>query len=57
MNLILHKNNYAMIDIKTKNKQSYYAALEKSDKQNSAEPLARHLVKHFIKQYKNALKK
>lgn len=56
MNLILNRNNYPMIDIKTRNKQSYYSALEKSDKQNSAEPLARHLVKRFIKQYKNALK-
>jgi len=56
MNQTLHRNNYPMIDIKTKNKQSYYHSLEKSDKQNNAEPLARHLVKRFIKQYKNALK-
>ena len=56
MNLVLQKNNYPLIDIKTRNKQSYYHALEKSDRQNSAEPTARHLVKRFIKQYKNALK-
>lgn len=57
MNFVLLKNHYAMIDIKTKNKYSYYSALEKSDRQNSAEPLTRLLVKRFIAQYKNALKK
>lgn len=56
MNQILCKNKYAMIDIKTKNKHSYYTALEKSDKQNNAEPLARLLVKRFTAQYKNSLK-
>ncbi|MFH1234657.1 MAG: Fic family protein [Candidatus Diapherotrites archaeon] len=56
MNFILHTSHYAMIDIKTQNKHGYYSALEKSDRQASAEPLARLLVKRFIAQYKNALK-
>ncbi len=55
MNYILWSNGYQMIDIKTKEKQKYFKALQKSDKENSAEPLARLLVKRFEKQYKNAL--
>ncbi len=57
MNQILHNNNYQMIDIKTKEKQKYFNTLKKCDRENSAEALARLLVKRFEKQYKNALKK
>lgn len=57
MNHVLHNNNYQMIDIKTKEKQRYFNTLKKCDKENSAEALARLLVKRFQKQYKNALKK
>ena len=57
MNYVLHENNYQMIDIKTKEKQKYFNTLRKCDKENSAEPLARLLIKRFEKQYKNALKK
>jgi len=56
MNYILHKGNYAMIDIKTKEKLKYFKVMQKSDKENSAEQLTRLLVKRFIAQYKNALK-
>lgn len=56
MNLILWQNKFAMIDIKTQNATSYYHTLEKCDKQNNAEALARQLAKKFTKQYKNALK-
>lgn len=56
MNHLLHKNRYAMIDIKTKEKQKYFRALQKCDRENSAEALARLLVKRFVKQYRNALK-
>ncbi len=56
LNYILGRNNYAMIDIKTKEKQKYFKVMQKSDKENSAEPLARLLVKRFIAQYKNSLK-
>lgn len=45
-----------MIDIKTKEKANYFKALKKCDKENSAQALAKLLVKRFQKQYKNALK-
>ncbi|MDD3083701.1 MAG: Fic family protein [Candidatus ainarchaeum sp.] len=56
MNHILNQNNYQMIDIKTKEKANYFKALKKCDKENSAQALAKLLVKRFQKQYKNALK-
>ncbi|MDD5163959.1 MAG: Fic family protein [Candidatus ainarchaeum sp.] len=57
MNYVLNKNKYQMIDIKTKEKQKYFKALTKCDKENSAEALARLLVKRFEKQYKHSLTK
>lgn len=56
MNYILHKNNYPMIDIKTKEKQQYFKALEKCNYNNNARNLATRLIRRFKKQYKNALK-
>ena len=56
MNYILHKNGYAMIDIKTKEKQQYFSALEKCHYNNNARALAICLTRRFKKQYKNALK-
>ncbi|MFH1587822.1 MAG: Fic family protein [Candidatus Diapherotrites archaeon] len=56
MNYILHKNNYAMIDIKTKEKQQYFNTLEKCHYNNNARTLSTRLIKRFKKQYKNALK-
>src|SRR3989344_6080799 len=56
MNFILKKNGYAMIDIKTKEKQSYFKALEKCNYNNNARALAVRLVRRFKKQYQNALK-
>ncbi len=56
MNFVLHKNGYAMIDIKTKEKQQYFNALEKCHYNNNARALAIRLVRRFKKQYKNALK-
>jgi len=56
MNFILHKNGYAMIDIKTKEKQQYFKALEKCHYNNNARALAVRLVRRFKKQYQNALK-
>jgi len=56
MNFVLHKNNYAMIDIKTKEKQQYFKALEKCHYNNNARALAIRLVRRFKKQYQNALK-
>ena len=56
MNFILHKNGYAMIDIKTKEKQQYFKALEKCHYNNNARALATRLVRRFKKQYKNVLK-
>lgn len=56
MNLVLHKNKYGMIDIKTKEKQTYFKALEKSNYNQNASPLATRLVRRFKKEYQNALK-
>lgn len=56
MNLVLHQNGYAMIDIKTKEKQQYFNALEKCHYNNNARALAFRLVRRFKKQYQNALK-
>ncbi|HIH09490.1 MAG TPA: Fic family protein [Candidatus Diapherotrites archaeon] len=55
MNYILHSNGYAMIDIKTKEKQQYFNALEKCHYNNNGKALAIRLVRRFKKQYQNAL--
>ncbi len=55
MNYILHGNKYPMIDIKTKDKQSYFKSLNKCNQNNNAQPLAVRLVRHFKKQYERAL--
>ncbi len=55
MNYVLHKNGYAMIDIKTMEKQQYFKALEKCHYNNNARALATRLVRRFKKQYQNAL--
>lgn len=57
MNFVLHKNGYGMIDIKTKEKQTYFKTLEKCDYNNNARALAIRLVRRFKKQYQSALKK
>src|SRR3989338_6434218 len=56
MNYVLHKNGYAMIDIKTREKQSYFKTLEKCNYNNNARVLAIRLVRRFKKQYQNALR-
>jgi len=56
MNFILNKNGYAMIDIKTKEKQQYFRALEKCNYNNNARALAIRLVRRFKKQYQNVLR-
>ncbi|PIN85466.1 MAG: hypothetical protein COV47_02020 [Candidatus Diapherotrites archaeon CG11_big_fil_rev_8_21_14_0_20_37_9] len=55
MNYMLHTNGYAMIDIKTKEKQQYFNALEKCHYINNGKALAIRLVRRFKKQYRNAL--
>jgi len=56
MNFILNRNGYALIDIKTKEKQAYFGALEKCHYNNNARALSVRLVRRFKKQYQNALK-
>lgn len=56
MNFVLHKNKYPMIDTKTKEKKTYFKALEKCSYSQNGAPLAKRLVRHFKKQYQNALK-
>ncbi len=53
MNFILHKNKFALIDIKTKEKQAYFNALERCNYLNNGKPLAQRLVRRFKKQYEN----
>lgn len=53
MNFILYKNNYALIDIKTKEKQTYFNSLERCNYLDNGKPLAQRLVRRFKKQYKN----
>ena len=55
MNFILKKNGYAMIDIKTKEKQAYFKALEKCNYNNNARALAVRLARRLKKQYERAL--
>ncbi len=55
MNFVLHSHGYAMIDIKTKEKQDYFKALQKCDSGNNPKALAVRLVRRFKKQYGNAL--
>lgn len=55
MNYVLHANGYGMIDIKTKEKQVYFKALEKCHYNNEASALATRLVRRFKAQYTNAL--
>ena len=54
-NFVLHKAGYSMIDIKTKEKQAYFRALEKCNYNNNARALAVRLARRFKKQYQNAL--
>jgi len=54
MNFVLHKNKYALIDIKTKEKQAYFNALERCNYTSNGKPLAQRLVRRFKKQYQNA---
>lgn len=56
MNYVLHANGYGMIDIKTKEKQAYFKALEKCHYNNNGSALATRLVRRFKAQYTNALK-
>lgn len=56
MNYVLFHNGYGMIDIKTREKQAYFKALEKCNYNHNAAPLAVRLVRRFAKQYANALK-
>jgi Fic family protein len=53
MNFVLYNNKYALIDIKTKEKQAYFNSLERCNYVNNAKPLAQRLVRRFKKQYQN----
>lgn len=53
MNFVLYKNKYALIDIKTKEKQVYFNTLERCNYLSNGKPLAQRLVRRFKKQYQN----
>ncbi|MDP2665962.1 MAG: Fic family protein [Candidatus Diapherotrites archaeon] len=55
MNYILYQNGYGMIDIETKERQTYINALERCNYANNGRALAIRLVRRFKKQYEKAL--
>ena len=52
MNFILHKHCFPMLDISYKNRNSYYAALERSQKKKQEYIFVQHVLKRYIKDYK-----
>jgi len=52
MNFILHKHGFPMMDISYKNRDSYYTALERSQKKKQETIFVQHIIKRYIKDYK-----
>ena len=52
MNFILHKHGFPMLDISYKNRDSYYTALERSQKGKNENIFTQHIIKRYIKDYK-----
>ncbi len=57
MNFVLHKYGYPMLSISYKNRNSYYTALERSQLKNVNQIFVIHIIKRYIKEYKNYLNK
>lgn len=53
MNFVLHKYGYPMLDIAYKNRNSYYTALERSQLKKIDQIFIVHIIKRYIKEYKN----
>jgi Fic family protein len=57
MNFVLHKHRYPMLNIAYKNRNSYYTALERSQLKKISQPFLMHIIRRYMKEYKNYLKK
>lgn len=57
MNFILHKYGFPMLDISYKNRNSYYTALERSQKKKQETIFVQHIIKRYIKDYKKYISK
>ncbi|MBI2579527.1 MAG: Fic family protein [Candidatus Aenigmarchaeota archaeon] len=53
MNFILHRYGFPMLDISYKNRDSYYTSLERSQKRKNENIFVQHIIKRYIKDYKN----
>lgn len=53
MNFILHRYGFPMLDISYKNRGSYYTSLERSQKRKNENIFVQHIIKRYIKDYKN----
>ena len=56
MNFVLQKHGYPMLNIAYKNRNSYYTALERSQLKKINQPFVVHIIKRYIKEYRNYLK-
>ena len=52
MNFVLHKNGFPMLDISYSNRESYYTALERSQKTGKEYIFVQYLIKRYLKEYK-----
>jgi len=57
MNFVLHKHDFPMMDISYKNRDSYYTALERSQKKKHENIFVQHIIKRYIKDYKKYMAK
>lgn len=56
MNFVLNKNNYPMLNIEYKNRNSYYGALERSQVKKEDSIFIQWFLKKYLKEYKRYLK-
>jgi Fic family protein len=52
MNFVLHKNNYPMLDIDYKKRNTYYNALERSQVKKDNSPFLSWFFRRYLKEYK-----
>ncbi len=57
MNFVIHKHGFPMLDISYKNRDSYYTALERSQKKKQEYIFIQSVIKRYIRDYKKYVKK
>ena len=57
MNFVLHKHGFPMLDISYRNRNSYYNALERSQKSKNDGIFVQHVIKRYIRDYKKYMLK